>query len=155
MKNSAYLSVFMGTMFAIPAFIITKNIYGAIAAGSLTALFLMIYLIIYKKIIEKRYLKFEQQIISPIIFKTNGNFDTGKGVRNANIYLCAESLIFITVDQKPYGMTEIPRNQVIRCDCEIDKYKLVLMLNDELVYVIQTPEQEELIIQLNQNGWIY
>lgn len=154
MKSKIILSAFSGLFFAIMSFIILKDIYFSSMSAILFAFGLLTYLIINEKIIEKRFRKYEQQIVSTVLFKTNGNFDTGKDVRNANIYICDDCLVFITVDKKPYGITKIYQNQIIRCDCEIDKYKLILMLNDELIYVVQSPMQEEFITQLKINGWI-
>lgn len=125
----------------------------SIVCGLLFAILLFPVLVVYEKIIEKRYAKIEKNITSPIFYKTNGNFNLGNGkVKNGNLYFCEAGIICVCLDEKPYTLDEILLQN-------IDHYtytftQLNIFTNDDRLFVITAPKVDEIIDILIRKGWI-
>ena len=125
----------------------------AATSGLFFALLLFPTLVVYGKMIEKRYAKFEKEITSPIFCKINGNFDLGNGkVKNGNIYFCEAGIVCVCLDEKPYTADEIPLQDIDRY--QADQVHLNIFTKDGRVFVITTPNVNEIINALTKKGWI-
>ena len=121
MDAKAFLSAITGFFFGLITYFVLLYIEEpdalllAVVSGLLFFLILFPILIIHEKVMNKKYAEFEKHITSPFFYKTNGNFKLNNNkVSNANIYFCEESIIFIALDEKPYFMEEIQRNNIHR-----------------------------------------
>ena len=159
MKAKAVLSVITGFFFGLIGYFvlllldIDQPFQLAVMSGLLSALLLFPFLVVYEKIMEKRYAKFEKEITSPIFYKANGNFNLGNGkVKNGNIYFCETGIICVCLEEKPYTLDEILLQN-------IDHYtytfsELNIFTNDGRLFVITVPRADEIIDLLMRKGWI-
>ena len=159
MKAKAILSAIIGFVFGLITYLVLRYIEEpdalilAVISGLLFYLLLFPFLIIYGKVMDKRYAKFEQEITSPIFYKTNGNFNLGNGkVKNGNIYFCESGIVCVCLEEKPYTLDEILLQN-------IDHYtytftQLNVFTNDGRLFVITVPKSDEIIDLLMRKGWI-
>ena len=159
MKAKVFLSAFTGFFFGLIGYFvlllldIDQPFQLAVMSGLLSALLLFPFLVVYEKIMEKRYAKFEKEITSPIIYKANGNFNLGNGkVKNGNIYFCEAGIVCVCLEEKPYTLDEILLQN-------IDHYtytfsQLNVFTNDGRLFVITVPKADEIIDLLIRKGWI-
>ncbi len=159
MKAKVILSAFAGFLFGLFGYFVLRLIdfdlsfQLAVASGLLFALLLFSFLVVYEKIVNRRYTKFEQEITSPIFYKTNGNFNLGNGkVKNGNIYFCEAGIVCVCLEEKPYTLDEILLQN-------IDHYtytftQLNIFTNDDRLFVITVPKVDEIIDILMRKGWI-
>ena len=159
MKAKVFLSAFAGFLFGLLEYLVLQLIdfdlsfQLAMACGLLFALLLFPFLVVYEKIVNRRYAKFEQEITSPIFYKTNGNFNLGNGkVKNGNIYFCEAGIVCVCLEEKPYTLDEILLQN-------IDHYtytftQLNVFTNDGRLFVITVPKADEIIDLLMRKGWI-
>ena len=159
MKAKGFLSAFTGFFFGLIGYFvlllldIDQPFQLAVMSGLLSALLLFPFLVVYEKIMEKRYAKFEKEITSPIFYKANGNFNLGNGkVKNGNIYFCEAGIVCVCLEEKPYTLDEILLQN-------IDHYtytfsQLNVFTNDGRLFVITVPKADEIIDLLIRKGWI-
>ena len=159
MKAKAILSAITGFFFGLIGYFvlllldIDQPFQLAVFSGLLFALLLFPFLVVYEKIMEKRYAKFEKEITSPVFYKTNGNFNLGNGkVKNGNIYFCEAGIVCVCLEEKPYTLDEILLQN-------IDHYtytftQLNIFTNDDRLFVITVPKADEIIDILMRQGWI-
>ena len=159
MKAKAILSAIIGFVFGLITYLVLRCIEEsdalilAVISGLLVYLLLFPFLIIYGKVLDKRYAKFEQEITSPIFYKTNGNFNLGNGkVKNGNIYFCESGIVCVCLEEKPYTLDEILLQN-------IDHYtytftQLNVFTNDGRLFAITVPKADEIIDILIRKGWI-
>ena len=159
MKAKVFLSAFTGFFFGLIGYFvlllldIDQPFQLAVMSGLLSALLLFPFLVVYEKIMEKRYAKFEKEITSPIFYKANGNFNLGNGkVKNGNIYFCEAGIVCVCLEEKPYTLDEILLQN-------IDHYtytfsQLNVFTNDGRLFVITVPKADEIIDLLIRKGWI-
>ena len=159
MKAKVFLSAFTGFFFGLIGYFvlllldIDQPFLLAVMSGLLSALLLFPFLVVYEKIMEKRYAKFEKEITSPIFYKANGNFNLGNGkVKNGNIYFCEAGIVCVCLEEKPYTLDEILLQN-------IDHYtytfsQLNVFTNDGRLFVITVPKADEIIDLLIRKGWI-
>ena len=150
MKAKVFLSAFTGFFFGLIGYFvlllldIDQPFQLAVMSGLLSALLLFPFLVVYEKIMEKRYAKFEKEITSPIFYKANGNFNLGNGkVKNGNIYFCEAGIVCVCLEEKPYTLDEILLQN-------IDHYtytfsQLNVFTNDGRLFVITVPKADEII----------
>ncbi len=87
-KHIAFLALFSGLLFGIFTLMICCFIIPGDAmlislfSGCSFSLLLYLYLIFYRNCLNKKYDKAEKDILSPVFYKTNGNFNLGRKVRN-------------------------------------------------------------------------
>ena len=159
MKAKVILSAFVGFLFGLIGYFvlllldIDQPFQLAVLSGLLLALLLFPVLIFYGNVMNKRYAKFENEITSPIFYKTNGNFNLGNGKnKNGNIYFCEAGIVCVCLEEKPYTLDEILLQN-------IDHYtytftQLNIFTNDDRLFVITAPKVDEIIDILIRKGWI-
>ena len=159
MKAKVILSAFVGFLFGLIGYFvlllldIDQPFQLAVLSGLLLALLLFPVLIFYGNVMNKRYAKFENEITSPIFYKTNGNFNLGNGkIKNGNIYFCEAGIVCVCLEEKPYTLDEILLQN-------IDHYtytftQLNIFTNDDRLFVITAPKVDEIIDILIRKGWI-
>ena len=159
MKAKAILSAIIGFVFGLITYLVLRCIEEsdalilAVISGLLVYLLLFPFLIIYGKVLDKRYAKFEQEITSPIFYKTNGNFNLGNGkVKNGNIYFCEAGIVCVCLEEKPYTLDEILLQDIERF--QFDNIHLNIFAKDRRMFVLTTPDAAKIIEVLRQKEWI-
>lgn len=113
---------------------------------------LFVCLIIYGKIMDKKYAEFETAITSPVFYKTNGNFDLGGGkIKNANIYFCEKGIVCISLDEKPYTLSEILLQDIQQY--QFDNCHINIFTQNGEVFVITLPEVKKVMDILKEKQW--
>lgn len=159
MKTTAFLSAMTGFLFGLIGYFvlllleIDQPFQLAVFSGLLFALLLFPVLVVYGRIMEKRYAEFEKGITSPIFYKANGNFklDNGK-VRNGNIYFCEAGIVCVCLEEKPYTLDEILLQDIERF--QFDHIHLNIFAKDGRMFIITIPKADEIIDLLIRKGWI-
>lgn len=114
---------------------------------------LFIFLLIYEKAMNKRYLKIEKQITSPIFYKANGNFNLGTGkIKNGNIYFCDAGIVCVCLEEKPYTLDEILIGDINAI--QYDSAHFNILTRDGRVFLITIPYSNEIIDLLKEKEWI-
>ncbi len=159
MKAKAFLSAFTGFLFGLIGYFvlllldIDQPFQLAVLSGLLFALLLFPVLIVYEQAINKRYKKFEKEILSPVFLKVNGNFYLGgSDVKNGNIYFCEDGIVCICLEDKPYTKDEILLQNIDHF--RYTPTQLSIFTNDERIFVITLPQTDHIIDMLIQKGWI-
>ena len=158
MKVNAILSLLISVPFSLVVFFILHNIdeYAlliSILVGLLAFISMFLFLNVYKKIMDKRYLNFEKEITSPVFYKTNGNFNLGNGkVKNGNIYFCEAGIVCVCLDEKPYTLDKILLPNIERF--QYDDFHLNIFTNDDRLFVISTTDTKNVISILKEKDWI-
>ncbi len=152
------LSIFIGALFAIAAFVIFLFVDPEIAfpvailAGALTSLSMHISLVISEKRMNKTYEAIEKEITYPILYKTNGNITTENNVKNGNIYFCRESLIIISADDRPHLRADILKSNIE--GLEFDVIHMVVHIKDGTAFLISLPNAQEVRKDLENIDWL-
>ena len=114
MKAIALLSAITGFFFGLITYFLLQYLQMddalliSVLGGLLFYILLFVFLLVYGKIMDKKYAEFKKEITSPIFYKTNGNFNLGNGkVKNGNIYFCEAGIVCLCLDEKPYTLDEI------------------------------------------------
>ena len=159
MKAKVFLSAFTGFLFGLIGYFvlllldIKQPLQLAVLSGLLFALLLFPVLIVYEQVVNKRYEKFEKEILSPIFLKVNGNFYLGgSDVKNGNIYFCEDGIVCICLEEKPYTKDEILLQNIDHF--RYTPTQLSIFTNDERIFVITLPQTDHIIDMLIQKGWI-
>ena len=159
MKTKVILSTFAGFLFGLFGYFVLRLIdfdlsfQLAVASGLLFALLLFPFLVVYERIVNRRYTKFEQEITSPIFYKTNGNFNLGNGkVKNGNIYFCEAGIVCVCLEDKPYSLDEILLQDIERY--QFDNIHLNIFAKDGRIFVITLPDAQKIIEVLREKEWI-
>ena len=159
MKVKITLSAIIGFFFGLVGYFVFRMLGDgqpfqlAALSGLLFALLLFSVLIVYGNIMDKRYAKFEKDIIPLIFYKANGNFYSGGGdIKNGNIYFCEHGIVCVCLEDKPFTKDEI----LLR---NIDHFRytptqLSVFTDDERFFVISLPEIDKIIDMLIKKGWI-
>ena len=125
----------------------------SILSGMMFYVLLFIVLLIYGKIIDKRYSEFEKELKSPIFYKTNGNFNLGNGkIKNGNIYFCDAGIICVCMEEKPYTLDEILLHNID--SFTYNDIQLNIFTNDGRMFVVALPKANEIVDLLVDKGWI-
>lgn len=114
---------------------------------------LFIFLIIYERYMNKKYKKAETLITSKILYKINGNLSIGKSVKNANIYLTDDRIVFISLDEKPYAMEEVLLRDIEKYEAS-SSVSLNIHTKDNRLFVIKSAEVKDFILLLKEYGWL-
>lgn len=125
----------------------------ALMAGLLFALLLFPTFLIIESITDRRYAKFEKNILSPVFHKTGTLIALDKKtVRNGRVYFCEAGIVLISMDEKPYLMEEILLANLQRYD--FDNIHLNIRTNDGRVFVLTFPNVKEVMAVLDAHGWL-
>ena len=159
MKAKIFLSAFAGFLFGLIGYFvlllldIDQPFQLAVFSGLLFALLLFSFLGIYELIIERRYTKFEKDIISPIFYQTGTLIALSKkNVRNGKVYFCETGIVLISLDEKPYLLEEILLQNIERY--YFDNIHLNIYTNDGRVFILTFPNVQEAIAALKKHNWI-
>ncbi len=159
MKAKITLSAITGFLFGLIGYFVLRllNIEQpfqlAVLSGLLFALLLFPVLIVYGNIMDKRYSKFEKEIISPIFYKANGNFYLGgSDIKNGNIYFCEDGIVCVCLEDKPFTKDEILLQNIDHF--RYTPTQLSIFTNDKRVFVITLPQTDKIIDMLIKKGWI-
>lgn len=159
MKAKALLSAITGFFFGLITYFLLQYLEmdGALLisvfGGLLFYILLFVFLLVYGKIMDKKYAEFEKEITSPIFYKTNGNFNLGNGkVKNGNIYFCEAGIVCLCLDEKPYTLDEILLQDIDRY--QFDDIHLNIFAKDGRLFVITLPDAKNVIKTLNEKDWI-
>lgn len=159
MKAKAILSAITGFFLGLITYFVLQYIEEpdaflfAIISGLLFYLVLFLFLLAYEKIVNKRYKKFEKEILSPVFFKVNGNFYLGgSDVKNGNIYFCEDGIVCVCLEDKPYTKDEILLQNIDHF--RYTPTQLSIFTNDERIFVITLARTDEIIDILIQKEWI-
>ena len=155
MKAKALLSAITGFFFGLITYFLLQYLQmdGALLisvfGGLLFYILLFVFLLVYGKIMDKKYAEFEKEITSPIFYKTNGNFNLGNGkVKNGNIYFCEAGIVCLCLDEKPYTLDEILLQDVDRY--QFDDIHLNIFTKDGRLFVITLPDAKNVIKALKK-----
>ena len=157
MKKHWLLSGICGLMFAIPTFLILIFIVPEIAlqlsaaAGLLFMLLLFPFLVIYERIMNRKFAKFEATIASPILYKSNGNIRLGKKVKNGNVYFCENGVVFASLEEKPYVI-----HYLLFEDIKMWEFVFIhvnIHMKDGKIYQYQIPDVPQAQQTLEEKGW--
>ena len=157
MKNNWILSVFFGAMFAIPTFLIIIFIMPevalplSIAAGLFSTLMMFLFLVIYERILNRKFAKFEATIASPILYKTNGNIHFGKKVKNGNLYFCENGVVFASLEEKPHVIHRLLLENIKMW--EFVFIHVNIHMKDGKIYQYQIPDVPQAQKTLEEKGW--
>ena len=159
MKTKALLSAITGFFFSLITYFLLQYLEmdGALLisvfGGLLFYILLFVFLLVYEKIMDKKYAEFEKKITSPIFYKTNGNFNLGNGkVKNGNIYFCEAGIVCLCLDEKPYTLDEILLQDIDRY--QFDDIHLNIFTKDGRLFVITLPDAKNVIKTLKEKDWI-
>ena len=159
MKAKALLSAITGFFFGLITYFLLQYLEMdnalliSVFAGLLFYILLFVFLLVYGKIMDKKYAEFEKKITSPIFYKTNGNFNLGNGkVKNGNIYFCEVGIVCLCLDEKPYTLDEILLQDIDRY--QFDDIHLNIFAKDGRLFVITLPDAKDVIKTLNEKDWI-
>ena len=159
MKAKTLLSAITGFFFGLITYFLLQNLEMdnalliSVFAGLLFYILLFVFLLVYGKIMDKKYAEFEKEITSPIFYKSNGNFNLGNGkVKNGNIYFCEVGIVCLCLDEKPYTLDEILLQDIDRY--QFDDIHLNIFAKDGRLFVITLPDAKNVIKTLNEKDWI-
>lgn len=157
MKKNWILSAFFGVMFAIPTFLIIIFIMPevalplSLAAGLFSALMMFLFLVIYERIMNRKFAKFEATLTSPVLYQTNGNIRLGKKVKNGNLYFCENGVVFASLEEKPHVI-----HRLLFEDIKMWGFVFIhvnIHMNDGKIYQYQIPDVPQAQETLEQKGW--
>ena len=159
MKAKALLSAITGFFFGLITYFLLQYLQMDDAllisglGGFLFYILLFVFLLVYGKIMDKKYAEFEKEITSPIFYKTNGNFNLGNGkVKNGNIYFCEAGIVCLCLDEKPYTLDEILVQDIDHY--QFDDIHLNIFTKDGRLFVITFPDAKNIIKVLKRKDWI-
>ena len=159
MKAKALLSAITGFFFGFITYFLLQYLEMddalliSVLGGFLVYILLFVFLLVYGKIMDKKYAEFEKEITSPVFYKTNGNFNLGNGkVKNGNIYFCEVGIVCLCLDEKPYTLDEILLQDIDRY--QFDDIHLNIFAKDGRLFVITLPYAKNVIKTLNEKDWI-
>lgn len=148
---SAITGFFFGliTYFSLQYLEMDNTLLISVFSGLLFYILLFLFLLVYGKIMNKRYEEFEKEITSPVFYKTNGNFNLGYGkVKNGNIYFCEAGIVCLCLDEKPYTLEEISVQDVDYY--QFDDIHLNIFTKDGRLFVITLPDAKNVIKTLKK-----
>lgn len=158
-----FICAFAGTIYIIigltvgAAVIEDKSIWYfclIILSGILFAILLYPCLMFSEKKMNKKYVEADSMICSPVIFKANGNFYTGRRVLHGSIYICEDRLYIVTFNKNNTGVFSILKKDIVRLECKINNVcEVILGINGEVLYVFQIADVDRFVAALK--NWTF
>lgn len=158
-----FICAFAGTIYIIigltvgAAVIEDKSIWYfclIILSGILFAILLYPCLMFSEKKMNKKYAEADSMICSPVIFKANCNFYTGRRVLHGSIYICEDRLCIVTFNKNKTGVFSILKKDIVRLECRINNVcEVILGVNGEVLYVFRTADADRFIESLK--NWTF
>lgn len=152
--SSAITGFFFGSMgfFVLLLLNIEHAFPLSIASGLLFALLLFPVMVIYEKILNIRYAKYEKELFSPVFYQSNGNFTLdNKKVRNGNIYFCEAGIVCVFLEEKPYTSVKILLQDIDRI--QFDQFTLTIRVKDGRVFTVTLPDTQKVAEIVREKGW--
>lgn len=152
------LVCFLRIFFAAGTYIILRFVLpeGALilsaAAGLLFGMLLFLSLLVHDKWMNRKYSEFERTILSPVFFKTSGNFNLGSGVRNGKIYFCERGIVCASLDEKPLAVEVLLLENIEKY--EFDDIHMNIYVNDGRTFLITTADASGIPSLLKSREWI-
>ena len=126
-------------------------LYALVAA----ALFFLILSAVLRTSLAKKNQQFkqlEQQLQLQYFHKTKGDFDDGKAdVKSGNIYFCESGIFCLNLNEKPYGLDRIEKEQIARIDA--DDVHLRIMTWDGRRYILTLSGAQAVRHLLQTRSW--
>lgn len=159
MKGKLAITAVVSVFFAIAAYILclqfdvqSNILLLSLLAGILFGIGLFLSLVVNGRRMEKRYRALEGNIVSPVFYQTNGNFNLGSKIRNGNIYFCENGILFALLDERPPILEELPVNRIE--SFAFDGVKLLIRTVEGERYIITTPDVPGVQAALQGKHWI-
>ena len=125
----------------------------ALLAALMFALLLFPTILLIEAISNRRYAKFEKDILSPVFYQTGTLIALNKKkVRNGKVYFCEAGIVLISMDEKPYLLEEILLSNLQRYF--FDDVHLNIYTNDDRAFVLTCPNVKNVMAILDEHGWI-
>ena len=141
------------TCFICVAFELNGALPVSIFSGLLFFPALLAVLVWYEKHQNKKYAQIEKSISSPILYKANGNFQLPGGrVKNGNIYICEVGIVCVCMDEKPYSVDVISKENIDRC--LILNLHFQVFTKDGRAFMLTTAAAPEMLKILKEKQWI-
>ena len=129
------------------------NLLLSILCGALFSILLLTYFLIYLNFYTKKYTEFEKTIISPVFYKTNGNFNVSNGkVKNGNIYFCESGIVCVCIEEKPYAIAKILVEDIE--NITYDTIHLTVTTKDGLSIYVTLSDINDVVSALKNHNWI-
>ena len=158
-----FICAFAGTIYIIIGLVVgavvieDKSIWYfclIILSGILFAILLYPCLMFSEKKMNKKYVEADSMICSPVIFKANGNFYTGRRVLHGSIYICEDRLYIVTFNKNNTGVFSILKKDIVRLECKINNVcEVILGINGEVLYVFQIADVDRFVAALK--NWTF
>lgn len=152
---SAVTSFFFGVIsyFLLQYLEIQDALLLSLLCGFMVYIILLPFLIIYGKIMDKKYAEIEKEISSPVFYKTNGNFYLGNGrIKNGNIYFCEEGIVCVCLEEKPHTLDEILLQDIERY--QFDDIHFNIFTKDGRLFLITMPDVKKVMNALKEKKWV-
>lgn len=137
----------------------------SLAGGLMFALALFPFLVVYEKLQEKRYAKFEKTLPMPFFLKANGNYQVASEevkngeaktvlskLRSGTLYFCEDRIVLASLEEKPHTVTEILLSDVNKF--ESDNVHLNIYVKGGFAFLITTPEGRSIQTSLQEKQWL-
>lgn len=158
-----FICAFAGTIYIIIGLVVgvvvieDKSIWYLcliILSGILFAILLYPCLMLFGRKMNKKYAEADSMICSPVIFKANGNFYTGRRVLHGSIYICEDRLYMVTFNKNKTGVFSILKKDIVRLECKINNVcEVILGINGEVLYVFQIADVDKFVAALK--NWTF
>lgn len=158
-----FIGAFAGTIYIIIGLVVgvvvieDKSIWYLcliILSGILFAILLYPCLMLFGRKMNKKYAEADSMICSPVIFKANGNFYTGRRVLHGSIYICEDRLYMVTFNKNKTGVFSILKKDIVRLECKINNVcEVILGINGEVLYVFQIADVDKFVAALK--NWTF
>lgn len=156
-KTLIILSMVLGFFAGLCCYLILGygkfNLILSVMCGTLFAILLFSYFLIYFNYYLKKYSEFEKSIISPVFYKTNGNFSLANGkIKNGNIYFCEAGIVCVCFEEKPYAIDKILVEDIE--NITYDTIHLTVTTKDGLSIYVTLSDTNNVVSALRKHNWI-
>ncbi len=156
-KTLIILSMVLGFFAGLCCYLILGygkfNLILSVMCGTLFAILLFSYFLIYFNYYLKKYSEFEKSIISPVFYKTNGNFSLANGkIKNGNIYFCEAGIVCVCFEEKPYAVEKILLEDIHQI--EYDNIHLNISTIDGRLFVVTLSDVNNVIDAIKEKSWL-
>ena len=159
MKGIMGLSAVVALLFGVVTYLILlflqveDALLYALLAAALSYILLSAVLRIHMRRLLKRYAQLEKDLALEYFHKSGGNFDLGGGnVKNGNIYFCEEKILCLSMEEKPFALDEVQKQDIARLD--IEDIHMRIMTWDGRRYIITLPDAETIRQLLWDKNWL-
>ena len=159
MRGIGLVSALAGLAFGVIGFVLLKilqiedALLLSIVSGLVFGAAFYPCLLIYGSVIDRRYRKFEKNMLSPVLYKTMGNFPMpDQKNRTGMVYVCEDGLAFALMEEKPYLWDKMLRENVEYINHTPQQLLIVTKQGQRMT--VNVPNAEEVMAALQKNGWL-